>query len=729
MIRRWFAALVVVLVVSGHTTALSQEHTTKNRPRIGLALSGGGARGFAHIGVLEWFEEHHIPVDYIAGTSMGGLVGGLYAMGMTPTEMREVIGNIDWNDVLRGAPAFEQLSFRRKEDRRSFQNSIELGLKNGLTTSAGLNPGHQISLILDRLTLPYSDIKSFDELPIPLRVVATDMLEAKPVVLTDGSLSEALRATMAFPGLFTPVERGDTVLADGGLVNNIPTDIVKQMGADIVIAVNVGTPLADRKALDSLLGILQQSIAVMTIENDRRNLKLADITLSPDLGQYSLLDFPSVSAIADLGYQGAEQSANALQALALDPAAWQQLLAERQSQKRSKMPVPTSLEIAGVSSKGAHDIREKLDKFIGRPLAPDQLEAELTGITGEGRYESLGYEIERDASHKQLLVRAKKKSYGPPFLNLSLEVQGSDASDIDTTIGGRLTMFDIGAYGSEWRTDVRLGSRTLLSTEYYRPLGENGWFIAPRAAYDKGTTDLYLSGSRVAEYQTKRAGAGLDFGYTFRRSELRFGYDIGNVNAQVEVGDPLLPSLNGKVSDASVRWSFDGQDNAIVPTRGLRLSTQARWFFDSPGAGGDFPQAEVNLSAFKPVTKRGSIFVIGGGGTTFNKVAPPAQQFTLGGPFRLGAFGRDEFRASHYLLSGVGYLHQIFDLPPLLGEKIYAGGWHEFGGAFEDLESARFFNSISGGVIMVTRLGPVSFGGSLGEGGRTKLYFSIGRVF
>ncbi len=700
------------------------------RPKIGLVLSGGGARGLAHIGVLRWFEERRIPVDYIAGTSMGGLVGGMYATGMTPEEMRAFVERMDWDAALGGTPAHDELTFRRKEDRRSYQTEIELGgLPNGLQARSGLNPGHRIGLVLDRLTLPYTSVRSFDELPIPFRCVATDMLAAKPVVLKGGSLSQALRATMSLPGIFTPVEIDGQVLADGGLLNNIPTDVAKEMGAAVIIAVDVGTPLGDRKTLDSLFGVLSQSIGVATIENDRRSLRQADIIVAPDLGNYTLLDFNAAAPLADLGYQGAQQKALVLEKFALSETEWQQHLAERRARMRGAVPAPTSLEVAGVDRKEAGEIRERLEGFVGQLFEPERLEEELTLIRGQGRYDSLGYEYARD-DPSRLVIRAQRKPYGPPFLIPSVEVDGSDVNRVEFTVGGRLTMFDLGGYGSELRTDVKVGSRTLLATEYYRPLGETKFFVAPRLFYERGTEDLYLNRSRVAEYQTNRYGLNLDVGYALNReSELRAGYDIGYVNSRVRIGDPLLPALSGGVSSAGLRYAYDGQDSAIVPARGVRVNADARWYFTSPGAANGFPLAEVRASAFKPLSERGSLFVIGAGGTSFDRDAPPAQQFTLGGPFRLGAYGRDEFRGSRYVLTSLGYMRELSRLPPIFGDKIYAGSWYEFGGAFDRDETAEYFGSLSGGVIVITKLGPIALGGSLGEGGRRKLYFSLGKFF
>ncbi|MEI6915809.1 MAG: patatin-like phospholipase family protein, partial [Armatimonadota bacterium] len=296
--------LIVFLLSAYPSRAQAPEPGAKNRPKIGLALGGGGARGFAHIGVLRWFEEHHIPVDMIAGTSMGGLVGGMYAIGMTPGEMQNLTVRTDWDKTLGPGPAYQDLTFRRKEDRRDLQSSLQLGLRKGLSPPPGLQPGHQVKLLLDRLTLAYSGISSFDQLPIPFRCVATDMEAAEPVVLSDGSLSQALRATMAIPGVFTPVERDGKILADGFLLNNVPTDVLKAMGADIIIAVDIGTPLGDKESMQTLTGMLGQSWGVMTIQNVRRNLRLATIILSPDLEKFTSNDYRDSAGIEALGYEG-----------------------------------------------------------------------------------------------------------------------------------------------------------------------------------------------------------------------------------------------------------------------------------------------------------------------------------------------------------------------------------------------------------------------------------------
>ncbi len=703
------------------------------RPRIGLVLSGGGARGLAHIGVLEWFEAHRIPVDYVSGTSMGGLVGGMYSMGMSPSEMRAFMKGINWKETLGEGPTYEQSAFRRKEDRNTYQVGFELGLRNGVNLPTGLSSAHYIGLLIDRVTLPYSTVENFDELPIPYRCVATDFLKAQPVTLRSGPLSTAMRATMSIPGLFPPVERDGKVLVDGALLNNIPTTAMREMKPDIVIAVDVGTPLGDMKTISSFFGIVQQSLTVMTIENDRRNLRLADIIIAPELNNLGLLDFSAIDKTADLGAAAAAEKAVVLEKFALGELDWREHLAAREARMRKAAPVPTALEIAGARSTDEDLIREKVEGMVGKPLDPVKLEPELTKVTGLGRYDSLGYGIgpsKRDPSVTVLTIRAKEKAYAPPTMNFALEIDGSDVNDINFTVGSRLTLYDVGGYGGEVRADVKLGFRTQFGLEYYRPLGGHGWFFAPRAAYRRERQNVFSADRRVAEYQGNQGGIGFDLGYTGSRHEWRFGYEFGRSTARVRAGDPsFFPDFRGRYGVARARFAFDGQDSGTVPSRGVRLTAEGRWFFDYPGAPQSYPQVEAKFSGFKPFRENGSLFLIAAGGSSFNRTAGPAQQFVVGGPFRLGAYDREEFRGSHYFLGTVGYLKNVSQLPPLLGGKVYAGGWYDIGGAFADVLNPRHRQGLSGGFVIDTKLGPFSLVGSVGEGGRGKIYFAFGKFF
>ncbi len=301
-----------------------------------MALSGGAALGIAHIGVLQWLEEHHIPVDAISGTSMGGLVGGIYATGQSPQEMRALLKDLDWNEALRSEPPFEALPFRRKEDARSVPSSLEVGFKDGFNLPGGLNPAQPINMLLSRVLLPYSTVSNFDELPIPFRAMAVDLKKGERVVLKDGSLATALRATMAIPGIFTPVEKNDKTLIDGGLLNNVPTEALKEMAPDVMIAVDVHASVADVPRLKSLIEILGRTEAIAIYDNERRSLALADIVLAPDLSDLSAFDFANVEVLIERGYQAAEKKKTLLLKLAVSDAEWQQYLAGRNARLRTE---------------------------------------------------------------------------------------------------------------------------------------------------------------------------------------------------------------------------------------------------------------------------------------------------------------------------------------------------------------------------------------------------------
>jgi len=738
-----FAACVLIFAVilsasaNGQEIKPTPENILKKRPKIGLVLSGGGARGFAHVGVLKVLEENQIPVDYVAGASMGALIGALYSTGRTPAEMEQIVETLDWDNLLRGKPAFDDLNYRRKEDRRNLPGSITLtGKGRNIRLPGSLNPGHEIGLVLDRLMLAYGENTDFDDLPIPFRAVATDLVNAETVVLKSGSLSRALRATMAIPAVFAPVELNGKILADGGILNNIPTDVAKEMGADIILVVNNETQLGDRSSLQDLVGILGQTFYVVTVENSRRSLRQADVIIAPDLKNYGTFDFNAGKEIVELGYAGAQTKIALLKSLALDDAEWQKYIALRESKVHSDIqPVPEFLAIEGTENpKAKKAIERKLnDKYENQPLDQKALAKDLTELTGTERFDNLGYGTTRREDKTGLVIRVydpQERTARTTVLEVGVDVNNNETDDVNFNALGRLTFFDVVGDGTEWRNDFSIGSRTLLATEFYRSFGQSKFFAAPHAFYEDRKVSFYQDGDRLAEYSFRSAQAGIDFGYSVSgNSELRLGYSIGHLEAARRIGDPLLSDLSGRVSFASLRWNYDTRNNSQIPTRGIDLKNSLNYYFDSPGATNSFAQAESRFDAFHSPGERTIVFAFGGGGTTFGKTAPLFQQFALGGLFNVGGFGSGEFRNSNYLRGGFGVLREAFSAPPYIGGKLYLGGWYEGGGAFENFGAAKYRQSVTGGALLQTRIGPIFVGGSFAEGGRRKLYFSLGRFF
>jgi NTE family protein len=720
----------------------NQTNPRSKRPKVGLVLSGGGARGLAHIGVLEWFEKNHIPVDYLGGTSIGGLIGAMYATGMSPGEMRAFIKTINWVSTFGTGIRYQDLSFRRKEDRREYPVEVELGLKHGqLSAPPGLSTGIEVDLLIDKIAFPYSTTSKFDDLPTPFFCMATDIINAKEVVMTNGDLSSAMRATMSLPGIFPPVQREGKWLVDGGVLNNIPTDVMRSMGMDVVIAVNVGTPIGDERAIQSLFGVATQTVGVLMAGNERRNIELADILISPELGELTVTDFSAIDATADLGFTAAEQKKEELRKYTLGESSWQQYTAARSAREKSTFPVPLGVRVNGVNEQAQEEIAIQFTDYVGKPIQLDELEQDLTRLCGEGRYQSANYGFYVNDFQNQILeIHITQKTYAPPTLNFALGVAGSDVSDLNLSFGTRLTVYDIGHYGTEWRNDINVGFNTRFASEFYRPFGRKGllsrfglyrqgFFAAPRIFYDRGQNNFFAGEERVAEFNVDNYGIAADFGYTTWRTELRMGGAIQRLDASLSTGEAPIEELEGRVDYGRIRWEFDGANSPTIPTRGVRFNSEARYYFDSPGSDENFPLAAVNASAFKSIRRKGTLFGRARFGTTFNKEAAPVQKFTLGGPFNLGAYDEGEFVGNHEVLISAGYYHSIFELPAIIGRHIWAITWFDIGGAFDDISDASYVTQGSIGFAMDTKVGPFALIFAYGEGGKSNIYFSFGRFF
>jgi NTE family protein len=713
------------------SAATDAKPASRPRPKIGVALEGGGAMGLAHIGVLKWFEEHHIPVDYVAGTSMGGLVGGFYATGMSPDEMKSLITGLNWRKIMDDRTPYEDLSYRRKEDQRAYPNSLIFGLRGGLTAPAGLNAGHQISLLIDRETLSYSEVKSFDDLPVPFRCVATDLVSGKPHVFENGSLAEALRATISIPGAFSPVHDGQNVFVDGGLLNNLPTDVVRQMGAELVIAVHLEEAPAQAKDIQSIFSVLDHSVRVMIDQNELHSLAQADAVVSVNLAEYTTVDYAKNEAIMQKGYEAANERSRLLTAFALDDADWQEYLSVRAARKRTEVPVPQFIKVQGTSERGATDVARDLKSFQGKPLDIEKLDAALTRITGLGRYNAAGYRLTEENGQASLLIQVTEKNYAPPMLQPALELDGSQSGNVDFTMGTRLTFMDVAGFRSEWRTDLLLGKTYGLQTELYRPFtAESRWFFAPHADASDTTFQIYAKNDPLADYRIYRINIGGDLGYSFGRfSELRVGYEVGSLNTKLRLGTPEIPAVAGRVGQTRVHYLLDHTDDPVIPRRGFRAESNFRWFDASPGAKASFPSMDLKLGYFQPVARFASVFLESQGGTTFGWTSTGIPQFYLGGPVRLSAYGQNEFQGDQYYLFRAGYMHDLLTLPPFLGKKVYAVGSYEIGKMYGVTTGTEFPNDVALGFLAETAVGPFFIGGSVGDSGHRKWFFQLGRVF
>ncbi len=717
------------------TGAAPPRPSEAKRQTVGLVLQGGGALGLAHVGVITWMEEHHIPIDYIAGTSMGGLVGGVYATGHNAVEMRQIVNGINWDEVMAGQTPFNDLAFRRKEDARQYPNSLEFGIRKGIQFPEGFNSGQQVSLVLDKVAAPYSEIKSFNDLPTPFACVATDLVTEKPKVFRNGSLSLALRSTMSLPGIFTPVRTKDAIYADGGLLNNIPVNVAKEMGADLTVAIHLAEAPMLPNANLSTFSVLGQSLSVMISANELQNMESADILVSVPVQKWGALSFDDADAIIKAGYDAAAAKSKVLLTLAVDDATWKQYMADRASRRRTA-PIPTFIAVNGVNADLSRRVQEQMADLVGKPLDYDQLDQAIMRLKGFGRFSVLSYSFEEQNGQQGLLIKTEENSYGPPIVRPLILIDGSSLKNVTLDLGARVTFLDFGGFRSEWRTDIVLFSDYGLNSEYYHPFTpQTHWFIAPRILADNDPLYLYNNNTLFSIYRRTTLGGGADVGYQFGTTgELRVGYEAGWQKFDRQIGNASdLSNFSGGYGATKVQYKLDRLDDPVIPRAGQSFTGDFYWYNASPEAPNPYPVLEGNGQAFFRLNEPSSVFISGSAGTTFNHETG-LPQFSLGGSRQLVSYGTNELLMDKYFLFQVGYIRQLAKLPPLLGSGIYALGLYEaaqvYGAPHTMLNTASGFpTDAAAGIVVNTIFGPVEAAYAYGDTGHHKFFFRVGRLF
>jgi NTE family protein len=709
------------------------------RQSVGVAFGGGSARGIAHIGVIRWFEEHRIPIDAVAGTSMGGLVGGAFSTGMDAGELQAFITTVDW-DRLFGASTFAHKNIRRKADARAYPSRLEFGVRGGLVAPPALNDGQQVELFLGRIAAPYFDLAHFDELPTPYRAVAVDLLSASPVVLSRGSLAEAMRATMSLPLVFPPVEIDGQMLIDGGTMNNVPADVVRSMGADRVVAVNVGD-LSDREGVrPTMFGLAGTTLDVMMRASTKRALESADVVINVPVADFGSLDWRRADELIEQGYRAAEAMRAELLPFAVGEAeflAWQDA---RRKRRQSGLPAPAFTELKGFSGSDASRLTTLLARHQGAPLDISAVEADLAIVSGLDRYQTVTWQLVNDSTRGYgLQVQGRVKAYAPPFMMLGINLENTTSSDFRITATARYLAFDIVGSGSEVRVDGTVGSEPGVGFELYRPIRASPFFVAPYAGAARHTFDLIQDDEVTARYNQTLTRAGFNVGVNLgAHSDVRTGAYVGRTSASIVIGDPGFPELSGQETGAEIVWRTDTQDSPVVPASGVLAHIRLSQTFDSPdlaatGQPPPFDSRVTQLSAtanrFWSSGPRNRLFAYGGFGTSFDDVPLPTDQFGLGTPFRLGAYDTGELRGANYYVGTAGYFRRVGRLPDFFGGPVFAGGWLENGDAFDEWSAARWRSNGGTGIVMDTLIGPVILAGSWSFDGRWRTYVGIGRLF
>ncbi len=703
-----------------------------DRPVIGLALGGGGAQAMSEIGVLQWFEEHRIPVDVIAGTSMGSIIGALYATGHTPEQMKQIMSEDSINSVFRIEPAYSAQSFRRREDSRNIPNAITIGLRHGLKfrnsllTDAGLNE------LLEKEFLRYNDQTDFNNLPIPFRSQATDLNDAKTVTFARGSLRDAVLASASIPGVFRPFELNGHQYVDGAILENLPTPDVKAMNADVILAVSLKLEPTSQSDLNSILQVLQRAFAVGIEFNEARDRKLANVVITPDVSAFNAGSYLKAYQLSEQGYAAAESDKAQLLKYALSEAQWQQYLAQREARLHGPPGNILRVEVEAPNAAVKAAAERIFAPLVDQPVDTKRIVTLLSELRSDGRYEAdytVGYDHTQQQRRPVLLITVGDKATGPPFLDLgfNLEVQSSGVTR--ATVNTILLDQDLGGYGSELRTEIDFGFFTHFESEYYRKLNWAGFFAAPRAGITRMPYYIYSGDTQLSERLAQFAGTGADLGWSNGSTqEVRAGWQLQNVRWYVTTGSDSLPDYRGNAQTARVQYVFDSQDRAMVPRFGVRSQTDVGYLYATPNSP-SAPRISSQIAFSHTFAESNLLLMKMEGGTMLNRDVAQPFRFTLGGPLRLGAVAIDQYRGTDYFLVTPGYMRRIKSLPAPLGNTLYLGGFYEAGQMCSPDGPTLTMQDVFFGVMAETPLGVISIGPAIGTGNERKVVFTIGKFF
>lgn len=725
-----------VLVAPQQAWAQSAEEfeESQQRPRVGLVLGGGGARGAAHIGVLKELERLRIPIHAIAGTSMGAIVGGLYATGVDAEALEELVSSLDWSATLSDKQARENLSFRRKQDEREFPIDFELGIRGTeLLLPKGVIQGQKLDLLLRELTLHASHITSFDDLPIPFRAIASDIVAGEAVVIDSGDLALAIRASMSVPGVFAPARVDGRLLVDGGLIGNLPVDVMKNMDVDVIIAVDVEFPLYTLEELGSVLAISEQMLTILIRKETLRQIETladSDILIRPDLGVYGSTNFADIVETIEPGRQAALKQSDRLRKLSLPESEWERYLAQRVLRRNDNDEL-AFVRVVHDGKLSPSVLESRLSVQAGDKINANILAQNANRLYGLQLYEHVGYRLVDEDGGTGVEYRAVAKSWGPNFLQFGISLEDDFEGSTSFNLAARLTRAGLNSLGAEWRTDLQLGTDPALLTEFYQPLSfDSRWFIAPRLEMRQSNLNVYLLDDAIAKYRVSEGDVSLDFGRELGTTgEFRVGVYRGAGDARVKVGDPALPNIDFDTGGAFARLRFDSVDNSRFPRKGILANLH--WNLSRPELGADnkFDTVEGEFSQTWSRGKSSLQFALAYA-TTLSSDNTVQDFFRMGGFLRLSGLERGEISGPHSALVRLVYYRRVGDTTGGLFETpLYLGFSAEAGNVWQTRKDMSFDTMQLNGSVFAgldSFFGPVYIAAGFAEGGQTNFYLFVG---
>lgn len=703
------------------------------RPHLGLVLAGGGAKGGAHVGVLKVLEELRVPIDCIAGTSMGALVGGGYASGIPAKDLEKFVVGIDWKKVVGSQGRRELQPIEQKRAGPTYSNDLELGITaDGVTTPGGLISTSNVDDLLRSYVASARLGTDFDELPIPYRAVATDMVTGAMVALDGGDLATAMRASMAIPGAFAPVIMDDKILSDGGLVRNIPIDVARDLCADVVIVVNLVEPAADPNRLRSATQLLSRTMDVMIEANETlqlQTLRPTDVLINVKMGTITTADFERVPETVPLGESATRAMAGALERYAVPEA---QYLTWRDSVTTSQR---IEARLAGVRFEGLKRVNPEYLARNERVKAGDVIDTAAISLEAQRMsalqdFDSVGYRLDGDRQSPTLTWLPREKNWGPDYLTLDLGAYASQDGDLRFALYGRHVRTWINSLGAQWRNEVQVGGQTLLATSFFQPLdAAHRFFVEPRVFYSRSIEDVFREDERIARYEFADFGAQLDVGVNLGRyAQGRIGYIYDSRRVEVDIGSPLMPESSPVDAGMMVTAEFDSRDTAFSPTRGIAAAFEYLQTERSLGADRHWERAELGVGVAVPF-RRDVLWVTLAGGSALSGDLPPDRTFALGGPGSFPGLEVGELRVGGYWTLGTSYLWKVRDVLPVRNLALYLGARIAGGAVYDRVDEGKTGEIYGGSIFLTGRtlVGPLTVGVGATSTDSWSLWLSVGR--
>ncbi|WP_413486015.1 patatin-like phospholipase family protein [Shewanella baltica] len=738
MMRQLLASIILCLCMTPSMAA--------DRLKIGVVLSGGGAKGAAHVGVLKILEEHNIPVDYIAGTSIGAYVAGMYSLGYSASEVEAIMMGVDWDSGYSDTIPRNILSYRDKQLRDRYNIPLNIGYNEGqVRAPSGLLRGQTMSQLLRQSTDLVQQFGNFDDLAIPYRAVATDLETSLPVVISHGSMVKAMQASATVPGALQPAQIDGKLLVDGGIANNMPVDVVKAMGADIIIAVDIGSPLVKKDKLDSTIAVLDQLSNFLTnASTEKQKLLLTDkdVLIRPAIDALSTTDFTIMPLALTLGKEAANGQLDKLSSMSVSPEEYAAYVEAKKAKGKLLMAdvrhSVNEIVFDNQSKVSLNLLTETLNIKPGQAVSKDELNEALKRIYSLNKFERVDAEFVEGEDGRVLTVTTKAKSWGPNYFQLGFNWEDDFNSESAISFDMAYTMTDLTFNGGEWRNEIKLGMEKLFATEFYQPLDRDQQFFSrARYQYDTRNWDLYDNNNRLLTFDKKTHTIELGIGYNYTSQGM---IELGLVAEKgAIINDAWLSSdLDFSSYGAYFRFGYDSLDSISFPTSGNRVTLNVyvrNEDFDDI-IDDNQNQYSVQIEAdWKGALSVGNHAFVGKASisTNDNDGMNTLHLSELGGFLNLSGYHKDSLTGAHKVFGAFVYQYDLGrDALGMTDYPLYLGWSLEAGNVWDERSEVTLTDLIYASSLYIgtdTSMGPAAIGFGITDLGDKSFYLFVGKNF